>query len=367
MPTMKEVAKRAHVSVSTVSHVLNETRRVSEDTRQRVLSVIAELDYQQNLLARGLKMQKTFTIGLLISDIQNSFFTSVVRGVEDVALSRGYHLFLCNTDEDPQREGEYIRELGKKRVDGLIVAPSAPLHNHAPQLKAQGSPFVFIDREVEELEAGAVRVDNRLGMRLAAEHLVGLGHRRIGMISGPLGKASGSERYLGLRDSLDELGTPLQEELVRFGDFKAESGRSGAAELLGLTEPPTALITANNQMTLGALLALKELGAAIPEDISVVGFDDLEWSPLADPPLTAVAQPTYEMGVMAAQMLLDRIERNVGEGAERVLLEPRLMVRASASSPRGWGSMQAKLEKSQGCPYPELEMPYRASAPPNLG
>lgn len=333
MSTMREVAERADVSVSTVSHVLNETRRVSADTRQRVLSVIFDLDYQQNLLARGLKTQKTFTVGLLISDIQNSFFTSVVRGVEDVALSQGYHLFLCNTDEDPQREANYIRELGKKRVDGLIVAPAAPLHNHASQLKAQGIPFVFIDREVEGLKTGSVRVDNRLGMRLAAEHLVGLGHDRIGMISGPLDKASGRERYLGLKQALDGLGPGLREELVHFGDFKAESGRAGATELLRLEEPPTALITANNQMTLGALLSLKENGRSIPDDISIVGFDDLEWSPLADPPLTAVAQPTYEMGVRAMQMLLARINGEVNQEPERVLLEPNLVVRASAGSP----------------------------------
>lgn len=333
MSTMREVAERADVSVSTVSHVLNETRRVSEDTRQRVLSVISDLDYQQNLLARGLKTQKTFTVGLLISDIQNSFFTSVVRGVEDVALSQGYHLFLCNTDEDPQREADYIRELGKKRVDGLIVAPAAPLHNHAPRLKAQGIPFVFIDREVEGLKAGSVRVDNRLGMRLAAEHLVDLGHDRIGMISGPLDKASGRERYLGLKQALDELGTGLREELVHFGDFKAESGRAGATALLERSEPPTALVTANNQMTLGALLSLKENGMSIPDDISIVGFDDLEWSPLADPPLTAVAQPTYEMGVQAMDMLLARIDGEVDDEPERVLLEPSLVVRASAASP----------------------------------
>src|SRR5215207_5996334 len=158
---MKDVAERARVSASTVSHVLNGTRMVSQSTRESVLAAIDELGYQPNLLARSLKMRRTFTIGLLISDIQNPFFTSVVRGIEDVALSRGYHLFLCNTDEDAAREDEYITELAKKQVDGLIVASAAPRQNHALRLRIQGIPFVFMDREVERAEADVVRVDNR--------------------------------------------------------------------------------------------------------------------------------------------------------------------------------------------------------------
>src|SRR5215208_8022337 len=146
---MKDVAKRARVSASTVSHVLNGTRKVSEETRNTVVATIEELGYQTNLLAKGLKTQRTFTIGLLISDIQNPFFTSVVRGIENVALSRGYHLFLCNTDEDAAREDEYITELAKKQVDGMIVASSAPRRNHARRLQTMNLPFVFMDREVE--------------------------------------------------------------------------------------------------------------------------------------------------------------------------------------------------------------------------
>lgn len=241
MITMKDVAERARVSVSTVSHVLNGTRKVSESTRDRVLLYVDELGYQQNLLAKSLKMRRTFTIGLLISDIQNPFFTSVVRGVEDVALSRGYHLFLCNTDEDPGREEEYVTELIKKRVDGLIVASAASRDNHARRLRAGEVPFVFMDREVAGIEADAVRVDNRLGMRLVAEHLVDLGHERIGLISGPVEKVSGYERYEGLRIALKDLGMNLDESLVRFGDFRIPSGQQGATELLRLPAPPTAL------------------------------------------------------------------------------------------------------------------------------
>lgn len=328
---MKDVAELARVSVSTVSHVLNGTRKVSEETRVDVLAAVEELSYRPNLLAKGLKTRRTYTMGLLISDIQNPFFTSVVRGVEDVALSRGYHLFLCNTDEDPVRENEYITELTKKRVDGLMVAPSARRGDHVGRLRDEGVPFVFVDRDVEGVEADVVSVDNRTGMRLIAEHLVALGHRRIAMISGPLDKASGYERHLGLRDALAGLGVGLDDSLVRFGDFRTAGGREGARELLSLPSPPTALVTANNQMTLGALLTVNEMGLRVPDDVSVVGFDDPEWAPLTGPPLTALAQPIYEMGVMAAEMLLDRIEAGQDEESRKVLLEPWLVVRKSTA------------------------------------
>jgi DNA-binding LacI/PurR family transcriptional regulator len=336
---MKEVAALARVSASTVSHVLNGTRSVSESTRRRVLVAIDELGYRQNLLAKSLKTQRTFSIGLLISDIQNPFFTSVVRGVEDVALRRGYHLFLCNTDEDPAREDEYVTELSKKRVDGLIVASAAPRHNDAERLQAGNIPFVFMDREVEGVDADAVRVDNRLGMRLIAEHLVELGHERIGMVSGPLDRASGFERYRGLKAALAELKVDLDDTLVRFGDFRTASGREGASDLLQHSPSPTALIVANNQMTLGALLVIQEMELKIPGDISIVGFDDPEWAPLVSPPLTTLAQPTYEMGVKAAQMLLDRIGEEREDPKRRLLLKPWLIIRSStappASEPKG--------------------------------
>ncbi len=335
---MKDVAERARVSVSTVSHVLNGTRKVSEATRGDVLAAVEELSYRPNLLAKGLKTRRTYTIGLLISDIQNSFFTSVVRGVEDVALSRGYHLFLCNTDEDAGREDEYITELVKKRVDGLMVAPSARRESHVRRLRGEGVPFVFVDRDVEGVEADVVSVDNRLGMRLIAEHLVELGHRRIGMISGPLDKASGYERYLGLRDGLADLGVELEDSLVRFGDFRTASGREGARELLSLPSPPTALVTANNQMTLGALLTINEMNLGVPGEVSVVGFDDPEWASLTDPPLTTLAQPTYEMGVRAAKLLLDRIEAGPGAESRKVLLEPWLIARESTARSNGRGT-----------------------------
>ena len=330
---MKEVARQAQVSVSTVSHVLNGTRNVSEETRKRVVQTIEELGYQPNLLAKSFKTQKTFTIGLLISDIQNSFFTSVVRGVEDVALSHGYHLFLCNTDEDVSREDEYITELLKKRVDGLIVASAAPRQGQTWCSRVEDTPFVFLDREVQRIDADVIHVDNRRAMALIAEHLVNLGHRRIGLVSGPLDKASGYERYTGLKSALADLGSGLDDSLVRFGDFRTAGGREKTEELLRLSHPPTALVAANNQMTLGALLAVREKGLKIPDDISVIGFDDPEWAPLVYPPLTTLAQPTYEMGVGAARMLLERLE-GFEEVTRTTLLEPWLEVRGSTSRPK---------------------------------
>jgi LacI family transcriptional regulator len=333
LATMKDVAKRARVSVSTVSHVLNGTRVVSETTHERVLSAIEELGYQESLLAKSLRTQRTFNIGLLISDIQNPFFTSVVRGVEDVALGRGYHVFLCNTDEEPCREEEYITELTKKGVDGLIVAPAGPRQACPQGLQARSVPLVFMDREVEGVETDAIRVDNFLGMRMASNHLASLGHRRIGMISGPLEKASGYERFRGFEEALSGLGLELDDSLIKFGDFKTTSGRQATAELLRVSAPPTALIVANNQMTLGALLAIRELNLSIPGDISVIGFDDMEWAPLANPPLTTIAQPTYEMGSRSAQMLLDKVEGGPDGQPTKVLLKPALIVRDSTAPP----------------------------------
>jgi LacI family transcriptional regulator len=299
------------------------------------LAAVEELGYQHNLLAKSLRVRRTFTIGLLISDIQNPFFTSVVRGVEDVALSRGYHLFLCNTDENPDREDAYTIELTKKRVDGLIVASAAPRRHGARRIRLADVPVVFMDREVEGLEADAIRVDNLSGMRMAVKHLVGLGHEHIGLISGPLEKTSGYERYKGFEVALSKLGLRFEGSLVRFGNFRTSSGRKGADELLRLPDPPTALIAANNKMTLGALLSIREQGLSIPEDVSVIGFDDMEWAPLANPPLTTVAQPSYEMGVRAAQMLLDKIGGPADGATNRVLLQPSLVVRESTAPPAG--------------------------------
>lgn len=333
MASMKDVARRADVSITTVSHVLNGTRKVADPTQTRVLAAIEELGYRHNLVARSLKTQRTFTIGLLLSDIQNPFFTAVVRGVEDLALARGYHLFLCNTDEDPEREDDYLRELGKKQVDGLIVASAAPREDPAEQLQSQSVPLLLMDREVRGVRADTIRVDNRRGMQLIAEHLVGLGHRRVGLVSGPLDKVSGYERYEGLHDALVGHGVELHPSLVRFGDFRLEGGKSGTLELLSSSEPPTALVVANNQMTLGALFALKELRLVVPRDISIVGFDDTEWAPLVSPPLTTVAQPAYEMGVEAASMLLDRVEAAEESEPRHAFLPPRLVVRNSTAPP----------------------------------
>ena len=346
---MRDVAVRARVSVSTVSHVLNGTRNVADGTRESVLAAIEALGYQPNLLAKSLKTRKTFTIGLLISDIQNSFFTSVVRGVEDVALSRGYHLFLCNTDEDVSREDEYVTELLKKRVDGLIVASAAPRQGQTWGSGVGDTPFVFLDREVQGIDADVIRVDNRRAMALIAEHLVNLGHRRIGLVSGPLDKASGYERYTGLKSALADLGNTLDDSLVRFGDFRTAGGRKKTEELLRLSHPPTALVAANNQMTLGALLAVREKGLKIPEDISVIGFDDPEWAPLVHPPLTTLAQPTYEMGVGAVRLLLERMEGLDGS-AKTMLLEPWLEVRGSTSRPKDSDTEGRRSSESEQVP-----------------
>ena len=328
--SMKDVARHAGVSVATVSHVLNDTRRVAPATHARVLAAIEQLGYESNMLARGLRTKRTMIIGLLVSDIQNPFFTSAVRGVEDAALPRGYHVVLCNTDEDLQREDEYLRELRKRQVDGLILASSAPRLQPVHQPWSFDRPVVFMDREVAGVQGGSIRVDNVKGMHLAAEHLVQLGHSRIAMVSGPLDKISGYERYHGLRKALADLGLNLDDELVRFGDFRLDGGKRAAADLFAVSPPPTAVVVANNLMTLGCLLALRELGWQVPRDISVLGFDDMDWAPLMNPPLTTIKQPTYQMGEEAVEMLFEQMR---GEEPRHVFLDPRLIVRQSTAPP----------------------------------
>lgn len=330
--TIKDVAAHAGVSVATVSAVINSNKYVSPDLAQRVHESITALGYKRNSLAQGLKKQTSHTIGLIISDITNPFFTSVVRGVEDVANAQDYSLILGNTDEDLKKEMSYMRLLESKRADGLIVAVTLGNHEYLRSWPAQRLPLVSIDRLPSELSIDAVLVDNVAGARQAVEHLITLGHERIGIVTGLSGITTTEERLTGYQQALEAHGMLLDPALIAEGNSRIDGGERAALQLLTQEAArPTALFVTNGLMVIGALQAINRVGLRCPQDIALVGFDDFEWAAVMHPRLTTVCQPTYEIGQKAAQLLFERLEKR--DAAPQVVrLQPQLIIRESCGA-----------------------------------
>ncbi|HSB82761.1 MAG TPA: LacI family DNA-binding transcriptional regulator [Candidatus Methylomirabilis sp.] len=333
MVTIKDVAREAGVSVGTASQALRGSAVVRETTRGRVLAVATRLRYQPSALARGLVTRRTHTVGLLISDIANPFFIRAVRAVEDVAQENGYNVILCNTDEEPAKETRYLRVLMEKRVDGIILATTAASLRMVRDIRWRRIPLVLFDRELPGATADIVKVDGVLGGRLATEHLLDFGHRRIAIIHGPLVRSTGGERLEGYLTALRAADVRPDPALIHEGNFKQDSGRELTRRLLELSPRPTALFCTNNLMTVGALQALREGRVRIPEDLSLVGYDDMEWWTLTQPPLTAVGQPVYDLGREAMRLLLAQIARKTARRPQRVVLKPELVLRDSCGAP----------------------------------
>jgi LacI family transcriptional regulator len=333
MVTIKDVAREAGVSVGTASQALRGSAVVREATRRRVLAVAKRLRYQPSALARGLVTRRTHTVGLLISDIANPFFIRAVRAVEDVAQENGYNVILCNTDEDPAKETQYLRILIEKRVDGIILATTAGSLQAVRDVRWRRIPLVLFDRELPRVATDTVKVDGVLGGRLATQHLLDLGHRRIAIIHGPVVRSTGAERLQGYLAALKAAGVRPDPKLIREGNFKQDSGRELARQLLDLSPSPTALFCTNNLMTVGALQTLGERGVRIPSDLSLVGYDDMEWWTLTHPPLTTVGQPVYDLGREAMRLLLTQIGQEKARRPQRVVLKPELILRDSCGPP----------------------------------
>jgi len=329
MATIRDVAKKAGVSVATVSHVINGTRKVAPETEARVRRAMEALGYQPNAIAQSLRKRTTYAIGILVSDITNPFFATLVRGAEDAALEAGYSVIMCNSDEDPQKEDMYIRALWRRRIDGMLIAPTRDGTSPALQeLVRRKLPFVFVDRKAKGIEADAVLSDNIGGAYLATKHLIERGHKRIGIVLGIPGATTTEERLLGYRQALEETGLPFTEDLVVWGGYRMEGGRKACAQLLSLSDPPTAIFSTNNLMTVGVLQELSHRSIKIPEEVAVVGFDDLEWAEIVYPPLTVVAQRPYEIGYQAFKILLRRLNRS--EGMQEVRVSVELKIRRSS-------------------------------------
>lgn len=327
MATIYDVATEAKVSPATVSRVLNGAD-VSQVLTTRVREAVERLDYRPNSIARSLRRRTSTVWGLIISDIENPFFTSMVRGVEDVAQASGYSVVLCNSDESLEKEARYVDVIVDERMAGAIVSPASEHDSDFSELQERGVPVVSIDRRLDQQTVDTVLVDNPLGAELATRHLCAEGWQRVACICGPRRTTTGAQRLHGYRRALERTGV-RDPDLVVEANFKADGGYEAARALLQRSAPPDALFVANNLMSLGALEALREAGLTPAADLGVAVFDDMPWATLVRPRLTAVAQPTYEIGKEAARLLVARIQGNRG-APRQVVLAPTLHIRESS-------------------------------------
>lgn len=334
--TMVDVARLARVSVATVSAVVNGKGRVSEERQTRVRDAMAALDYHPDHIARSLKIGKTHVIGMVVPDISNLFFLEVVQGLETEALQHGYSLILCNSGGSPQRERAQLSTLFSRRVDGVVLACTDSSSAYDGLIRRR-FPLVFIDRVPVGFTGGAVVSDNVQGAYAATRHLIDLGHTRIAIIAGDLRLSSGLDRVEGFRKAMQAAHLLVREEYFSRGDFQIESGYRCGQELLRLAEPPTAILSCNNKMTLGLMRAASELRVPCPGRVSVLGFDDFEWAANFSPRLTTVAQPTLDIGRQAMKMLLGKLTPSVGDPEtptdSLIVLETELRIRESTAPP----------------------------------
>lgn len=334
---MVDVAQHAGVSVATVSHVLNNTRAVRPGTRRLVLDAIEALGYTPNALARSLVTSRTRSIGLAVSAVSNPYFTEILQGVEAGALEHGYGLLIADPHDDPEHERKVVQLLHERRVDGMIVAPSARPEGLLDFLRRHDVPTVFLDRLVSTSDGDPFRFDqvcpeNTEPMARLVRHLADLGHRRIGLVAGLPGLSTTGERIAGYRLGLGAAGLPYDEWLVAQGDSDAEVSRRVTRKLLTRSSPPTALVTGNNAMTIGALRAMGELRVCVPDDIALCCFDDFAWADLFHPRLTAIAQPSKEIGAQAVRLLLERLSAPE-QPARTVRLPSTFVHRSSCGCP----------------------------------
>ena len=326
--TIYDIGRKAGVSASTVSRVLNNRPTVDEKLAEAVRAAARELGYRRNAVAGNLRLSKTSLWAVIISDVANPFFTSVVRGIEDVAQETSYSVVLCNSDEDPGKEADYVEAVLAQRMAGVIISPSPGGGVGLNALAASGIPVVTIDREVPGSPTDAVVVDNRAGGQRAVAHLIENGYRRIACITGPANVSTATERLEGYQGALRAADLPLDPDLVKHADFREGGGHTAMTALLDAAHAPDAVFVANNLMTMGALRAIAERGRHVPP-IGVVGFDDLPWADLLDPRLTTVAQPTLAVGRTAARLLLDRIATR-DLPSRKIVLPTTLVVRDSS-------------------------------------
>ena len=330
-PTIYDVARLAGVSTATVSRALNGTGQIAASTRTTIEAAVEQLGYRPNTIARSLVTKSTQTIALLLPDITNPFYAALVSGIQETALSHGHTMLLCTTESDAEREEHYLRVLRAKQVDGALVDGLVLPPDRIARFVEEGFPIVCLDRDIDSRSIPLVQVDNRLGGRIATQHLIDLGHRRIAHVTGAGELGISDERLAGYRDALAGARLPVDFQLVEEGRFTDDGGHDAARRLLGREPGVTAIFAANDLSALGVLNAVAEAGKRVPDDVSVVGFDDLHLSAYTAPPLTTIRQPAVEIARLATEILIGLTKgRQVEE--MRHLLEPELVVRASTKA-----------------------------------
>ncbi|MEP6774101.1 MAG: LacI family DNA-binding transcriptional regulator [Chloroflexota bacterium] len=341
MSNIQDVAKHAGVSIATVSRVLNDSAPVKDEVRKRVEAAIEALSYRPNPAARSLRSNKSRIIGLLVSDIQNPFFMGLIRGVEDEALKHEYSVILCNSNESPPRERQYLDVLYMERVAGVIVVPTSENLGEETlrRFRERGVPIIAVDRRVRDPSIDAVLSDSIRGAREAVGHLIANGYRRIGIITGPESVTTGRERLESYRQTLISAGIPTNRELERIGNFTIESGYMLTEQLLDLAPRPDALFIANNMMTLGALNAIHARGLRIPEDVAIVSYDYTQWAVPGPVSLTSVMQPARELGSTAALRLFQRLRNPEISSRQEIILAPTLQIGESSRPIEGSGAV----------------------------
>ena len=336
MATIHDVAKRAGVAPITVSRVINNSGYYSQETRERVEVAIAELGYVPNRLARSLRSKRTNTLALVLTDITNPFFTTLARGVEDTASDAGFMVILCNTDESETEEQKYLQVLLQQQVDGILLVPARSTSDSVGLIQKQNTPVVVLDRRMpSETNVDIVRCDSVDGAYRLVQLLIGLGHRRIAILSGPSSVSTAEDRMAGYRQAMLEANLDDQPQLAYYGAFTQSSGYELAKQALAVNPPPTAIFAANNLIAIGALKAIQDSGLRVPEDIAMVSFDDLPPNLLISPFFTVVVQPPYEMGQQATRLLLARLAGEISEHCQEVVLPTELIVRQSSGQARG--------------------------------
>ena len=332
MATIKDVAAIAGISYTTVSHVLNRTRPVSDEVRKKVEAAIEQLNYVPSAVARSLKAKATATIGLLIPNGINPYFAELARGIEDYCERNGFCVILCNSDDNPDKQRNYLRVLLEKRVDGLIVSSVGGGDSLVEGLSTVRTPMVIVDRDLENVTADLVRIDHELGAYLATSHLLSLGHRHVACICGPAETSVARMRLAGYRRAMQEAAIEVPERWIVESDFTGPSGYQAAGKLLS-DDRPTAIFAANDMVGIGVLRAAAERNVRVPADLSVIGFDDIQMSQYVYPALTTVGQSILQLGERAAELLLRRISTPGSSPVEQVIVAPSIVLRESTAPP----------------------------------
>lgn len=331
-PSILDVARACNVAPSTVSNALANKRYVHIKTRERILEAAEKIGYQASTVARSLRMRRSWSIGLLVADVTNPFYPEVVRGVEEVSTKEGWYLFLCNTNHEVDKQDRYIEAMVNRQADGIILA-SHPTESNVDFLRKTGTPYVLLNKGHGVFDVDYVGIDHKAGIALAFKHLMALGHRRIAFIQGHPESDGANQRFDGYVDCLKKNGLSFEESLCARGAYDFSSGQSAAQRLLDRQANPSAIIAASDTMAIGAIDTILKAGHRLPEDISVIGFDDIPAASMPRIDLTTVRVPKKKMGITAARILLQRIKNETTAEPQQIISSVELIVRNTTAPP----------------------------------